>query len=461
MFSAMRLVPATCLVLALSLPAAAATVRVHIDRGPYTGPIELQLAPSRPDDLPRWISAQRVAADATDAAFGPVAAGAYIVLASGPQPLQRATAKVVVGADDTRQAKIVIPQRSVDGRISLGGKPLAGASVRIQSEAFNWSTETVTDADGAIRGPMWEAGTFNLAIYGGGLPSLVRWGVTLGREPKATFSVDIPARRIRGVIVDDRGPVEGALVILRSKLPGPTNVRTRTGKDGVFEYVGIRPGKHTLDVISNGHLLGDPIDVEARADDAVVERRIVLARGTPRNVTVVDQHGSPVADALVACTSESSVRSVGRTDDAGRAVLATTDDSIAWAAPADGSIGVVRLDRETSAVKITAARAASSLNVHILSTDGKGIPNVMLLMRYNGFVIPPALQQFLPIRNATTNDEGQAMLTHIPAGVWEIWPYSSTEESEALIASALPLAPININVVTGENEVTVHVRKNR
>lgn len=457
----MKLVPATSLVLAIALPAAAATVRVHVDRGAFTGPIELQIAPSRPDDLPRWIGAQTLAAGATDAAFGPVPAGAYIVLASGAQPLQRATAKVGVAADDTREARIVIPPRNVDARITLAGKPFSGASVRIYSDAFNWSTETVTDADGAIRGPMWEAGTFNLSIEGSGLPSMVWSRVTIGAEPRATFTIDIPARRIRGVIVDDQGPVEGALVILRAKLPGPTTIRTKTGKDGVFEYGGIRPGKHTLDVISNGHLLIDTIDVDAHADDAVIERRIVLARGTPRNVTVVDEHGAPVAGALVACTSGATLRSIARTGADGRAVLATTDDSIAWAAPSGGSIGVVRLDRGTSAVRITASPAASSLNVHILTTAGEAIPNVALLMRYNGFVIPPALQRLLPIRQPATNEEGGAMLAHIPAGVWEIWPYTSQEESEALIASAMPLAPISVNVVTGENEVTVRFRKNR
>lgn len=457
----MKLVPATSVILALSLPAAAATVRVHVDRGAFTGPIELQIAPSRSDDLPHWIGAQTLAEGAGDAAFGPVAAGAYIVLASGPQPLQRATAKVVVAADDTREARIIIPQRSVDGRITLAGKPLAGASVRIESDAFNWSAETVTDADGAIRGPIWEAGTFDLAIDGGGLPSLVWSRVTIAAEPKASFSVDIPARRIRGVVVDDRGPVEGALVVLRAKLPGPTTVRTKSRKDGVFEYAGIRPGKHTLDVISNGHLLIDTVDVDAHADDAVIEKRIVLARGTPRDVTVVDEHGSPVAGALVACTSGATLHSIARTDASGRAVLATTDDSIAWAAPSSGSIGVVRLDRGTSAVKIATSPATSSLNVHILTTAGEAIPNVILLMRYNGFVIPPALQRLLPIHQPATNDEGRATLAHIPAGVWEIWPYTSQEESEALIASAMPSAPISVDVVTGENEVTVRFRKNR
>src|SRR5258706_15493215 len=94
----MKLVPAVSVMLALSLPAAGATVRVHVHRGAFTGPIELELSPVRENRPFQPVASQRLAEGANDAVFASVAAGSYIVLAAGPQPLQRAVAKVVGGA---------------------------------------------------------------------------------------------------------------------------------------------------------------------------------------------------------------------------------------------------------------------------------------------------------------------------------------------------------------------------
>src|SRR5436309_6114887 len=157
----MKLIPAAAVMLALSLPAAGASVRVHVHRGVFTGPIELELSPVREDRPFQPVALQKLAGDASDAVFASVPAGSYIVLAAGPQPLQRAAAKVVVAAADTRDASFTIPQRRIDGRVTLGGKPLPGVTVRLRSDALDWSTEAVTDADGAIRGPLWDGGTFD------------------------------------------------------------------------------------------------------------------------------------------------------------------------------------------------------------------------------------------------------------------------------------------------------------
>src|SRR5258706_14899112 len=88
---------ATAVMLALSLPAAGATVRVHVHRGAFTGPIELELSPVRENRPFQPVASQRLADGAHDAVFASVAAGSYLVLAAGPQPPPRAVANVVVG----------------------------------------------------------------------------------------------------------------------------------------------------------------------------------------------------------------------------------------------------------------------------------------------------------------------------------------------------------------------------
>jgi hypothetical protein len=465
----MKLVPAIVMMLALSLPAAGATVRVHVQRGAFEGPIELMLSPIREDRPFQAVAAQTLARNASNAVFASVPAGSYVVLAAGPQPLQRTAAKVVVAASDTRDATFTILNRRIDGRLTLGGKPLAGVRVRLQKDLLDWSTEAVTDADGAIRGALWDGGTFDLAIDGGTLPSLVRSRITItGHGDTAAFALDLPPRRIRGVVVDDHGqPVDRAVVVLRAKSGDlPTNVRTITGPDGVFEYAGIHPGPYTLDAISQRHLLRDSIAFDAREGDSVVRQEIVLNNGRPQSIDVVDSHGSPLPDALVACTTDANLRAAVRTDSHGHAVLMTPpgDPCMAWVAPANGSLAALRLDRSAAPVKIVVPPPSASLEVSLRTTTGDGVPHISLLLRYNGMVVPPSFQKLLKreLFDPATNEDGRATLWRIPTGFWEAWPYNSEQEAEGLMASVSPvIAPINVNVVSGENRVVVRLNKHR
>jgi hypothetical protein len=465
----MKLVHVTAVMLALSLPAAGATVTVHVRRGAFKGPIRLEISPVRDDRPYQPVVTQMLAEEASDGVFGSLPAGSYIVLAGGPQPLQRASAKVVVGATDTREATFTIPQRRVDGRLTIGGKPLAGVTVRFRSEAQDWSTDAVTDADGAIRGALWDGGTFDLSMAGGVLPSLVRSRITIaGHGETGAFALDLPARRIRGVVVDERGePVERALVVLRAKSGDlPTNVRITTGPDGLFEYAGIYPGPYTLEVISQRHLLRDSVAFEAHEADSVVAQRIVVNSGRPQALDIVDDHGLPLPDALVVCMNDGDLRAVARTDMRGHAVLMTPpeDPGMVWVAPATGSIASLRLHRDQPVAKIVVPPPSASLDVNLRTTTGEGVPHVSLLLRYNGVVVPPAFQKLLrrELFDPATNEEGRARLSRIPTGFWEAWPYNSEEEAEALMVSASPLlAPINVNVVSGENHVVVRLNKRR
>ena len=107
--------------------------------------------------------------------------------------------------------------------------------------------------------------------------------------------------------------------------------------------------------------------------------------------------------------------------------------------------------------------ANASLEVATLTTDGGALPDVSLLMRYNGQLLPPEVAAELQRQQGVafgTNENGIARLANIPAGVYEFWPYRSEAEASALLASASALsAPIVVNVVTGENKATVRFQR--
>jgi hypothetical protein len=186
-----------------------------------------------------------------------------------------------------------------------------------------------------------------------------------------------------------------------------------------------------------------------------------------RELRIVDSDRKPVARALVTCATGADVRAIAHSDDEGRVLLATPENesSVAWIAPPGGSFAVVRFGTgDAKPETVVVPRASAALDVRTLTTTSDALPSVKLLMRYNGHLVPPDVAKLLPKENVSllTNDQGQAVLARIPTGIYEFWPYASDAEVEALIASASLLpAPIHVNVVTGENRVTVRFERFR
>ena len=98
------------------------------------------------------------------------------------------------------------------------------------------------------------------------------------------------------------------------------------------------------------------------------------------------------------------------------------------------------------------------------SESGEAFPDLWLLMRIDGTVVPPAVSRQLFTRGLRlmTNAEGSISLAHIPPGTYDFWPYQSEAEGQMLYDAAPAMAaPISLNVLTGENSATVRLRARR
>lgn len=451
--------------------AVAATIRVHVERGRYVGPVLLEIAAAHDEKPPQSLISKRLAGDAAHASFTLPDRGVFLVMASGPEPLQRMTAKVAVASDDVRNVDIALPARRAEGRITIGGVPLAGVTLQLRHRTWHWYTEVVADAQGVVRGALWEGGRFDVVIRGGPLAAPIRAQTQIDGAPTAKFAIDVPARSIRGRVIDGKGsPVANATIIHRAQRSGmPTVTRASTDARGVFEYAGIHPGPHTFEVVAEGYLLPERFAVDVGENAALTEISIAVEAGSPRPIEVFDSRGKPVAGAMVMCTTDAKLRAVARTDERGRALLATppSEHSVAWISPHGGSFAGIPLHGNAPAAatpRIVVPAPTASLDVETLTTAGAAVPHVSLLMRYNGMIVPPAVAGFLRKQRIelSTDDHGRAKLALIPPGIYEFWPYRSEAEAEALLISAVPLAaPINIHVVPGENRVAVRFQKTR
>lgn len=457
----MRIVVITCLLFAL--PVSAATLQVDVDRNGFAGAIELVLAPHEEGHLPEWSATKKLAAGASIARFTDLAPGLYIVLAKGPQPLQRLSAKVNVAASGAT-LRLVIPKTKTALRVTLADEPLAGASITLTHDELRWSTDLTTGDDGRFIGALWEPGKYDASVRRDPATAPHIAAINLGSEPLA---IDVPDRHITGRITGDDGKtVGGAQVLLRIEAPELSlNLRTHSAPDGRFEFFGVPEGAHSLFARAPSYLQSDAVTFELRGAAANRSVDLALSRGVPRTVRVIDGRGQPLANAALFTACDGHVKSTSNTNAEGRASVAlpASGSCAVYAVPKEGSIGVAQASGSRDLV-VRVPAGSSSLKLTLKSEAGDAFSDVWLMMRIDGVVVPPSITRQLTSRGLSlvTDDAGRVSLEHIPPGTYEFWPYRTEAEGRMIYDIAESFAaPIAVNVHTGENDATVKFKAKR
>lgn len=460
----LRMLPLALLLVSASLHAA--TIEVRVDRGAYPNPLTLHVGTPEGSGEPHWITSRTVGTEPVR--FESLAAGTYVIALSGSAPTERLTQKVNVGSDDERVYRLTVPKRRLNGRVTIGGKPLGNVTVTLSHETWNWSASLTADGEGNIAAPLWDEGEYLIDVRDGALTAPVKDLVTLAGRDEARLDLDFPNRHIRGRVVDEQGkPIANVKVLMRGKrgtLVPVTPVFTNAA--GVFDYPGVDSGPHTIRVNRDGYLVADEVSVDVSDADTIIEKNFTLAAGTPRELEVVDVHAKPISGALVLASAGGRVRALANTDAQGRARIATPKNTACaiWVVPDGGSLAAFPLERDAkNAARIVVPDAAGSLDVQTLLSDGTPLSNVNFVLRYNGELAPPDLARMMRRggNRLSTNADGVAELARIPAGTYELWPYVTDEEAEALVASAAPSkAPVSVTVTGGRQTAVVRFQKN-
>src|SRR5688572_15447406 len=96
-------------ILLFDLNASAATLNVEVNRQGFAGPIQVAVAPRVDGKPPEWSTTKTLPAGRSAVSFEDLPTGLYAVLANGPQPLQRLSAKANLGSDGAT-LRLVIPR---------------------------------------------------------------------------------------------------------------------------------------------------------------------------------------------------------------------------------------------------------------------------------------------------------------------------------------------------------------
>jgi hypothetical protein len=442
--------------LLLDSTASAATLKVEVKRQGFTGPIEVAVAPRVEGKPPQWSATKTLATGKSAVSFQGLAEGLYVVLASGPQPLQRLSAKANLGSDGST-LRLVIPRSKTELRATLAGQPLARAEIALTHDELRWRTDLQTGEDGRFAGELWEPGDYTAGVRRDRTSAPHSVDVSLSQSP---LTIDVPDRHVTGRVLAGGRPLAGAIVHLRSENGESTlTVRTQSGPDGRFEFFGVREGALTLTARAPSYLDSDAATFELRGTPGQHSIDVELTRGEPRVVRVVDMHDAPIAGATLITACNGHVKSMSGTNLSGNADVALPAGSSCeiYVLPKEGSLAL-RPVEGSEPLLIRVPEGTSSLRLALKSVAGEPFPGMILLMRIDGVVIPPAIARLLGSRGFSlmTNDEGSVSLEHIPPGTYDFWPYRTTIEGQMLYETATEFdAPISLTVRTGENNATV------
>ena len=437
----------------LDFTASAATLTVEVNRNGFTGPIQITVAPREDGQPPHWSAPKLLAKSAVT--FDGLDEGLYVVLASGPQPLQRLSAKANVGTDGAT-VRLTIPKIRTTLRAMMAGQPLADAGIALTHDTLRWDTKVATGDDGSFTGDLWEPGVYSASVTrNGSAPHSL--DVSLSPD---TLTIHVPDRHVTGRVTVGGKPLSGAIVHLRSESVESTlTVRTRTAPDGRFEYLGVREGVLMLTVRAPSYLDSDAVTFELHGAPAQKSVDVELTRGQSRAVRVVNTHDAPIAHANLITSCGGHVKSMAVTDAKGAAEVAlpAKGSCSVYVLPKEGSLGVAEVVGSEPLV-IRVPDGSSSLKLALKSVAGEPFSAMSLLMRVDGVVVPPAISRMLASLGFSlmTNEEGNLSLPHIPSGRYEFWPYRSSAEGQMLYENATEFAaPIALTVEAGENNATV------
>lgn len=447
--------------LAVSASAFAANLEVSVDRNGFTGPVTVAIAPRTEGHPPEWSSPKTLGR--ASVTFTGLAEGLYVVLVSGPQPLQRLSAKANVGANGS-SLRLALPKSRTSLHVTRAGRPVPRAAITLTQDELRWSTDLVTGDDGGFEGALWEPGLYTASVREDRTAGPHIADVTLSAKP---LSIDVPDRDVTGRVVGEDGqPIGGATVILRTQDEGSTlSIRTTSGADGRFAFFGVREGSQSLSARAPSYLHTDSAPFELHGPSAHHAEDLELAHGTLQSVRLVDARGGPIAGASLFTTCDGQIKATTLTDAAGRAQAALSADGscVVYALPKEGSFAVGRISgREPLVLRVP--DGTSSLRLALQSDDGSVFSDLWLLMRIDGSVVPPSIARQLAGRGLSlvTDSAGSISLSHIPPGTYEFWPYRTDIEGQMLYEVAGDAeAPISLRVLTGENQATVRFQARR
>jgi hypothetical protein len=410
--------------------------------------------------------------DASGIRFDHLAPGVYVVVLKGKGGLQQVARFVQVEEARETLETIRIDARRVRIAVLHGRQPMPEAKLLFDDKANLrvsriLTAEATTNAEGIVDQEIWLDGTPTINVTHRSLSSAFFYRP---RSASGIWTIEIPHQSVlvKTYDADTGAALEGATVIHAYHADDGERVSgfpNRVAADGTVRLTGLHHGLHTLTVSAPGYSPSAPRELTLRDVKEEQTIAIALSRQKGIRVTVVDSNGIPQPDALVLdgfVQLGTNPRSFVQTDAKGEFVLDTAPNERRHLAviPNSGSLlmtTVVADERGGGETKLVIPRPAGALRVTAVSKEGEPVL-IRYVLRYNGTFIPPAAVESkeLQQRMVFVSETIPYLVDRLPAGKYEIWPWHTPRDLEAIQRGGVSPAA-TVQLVGGELEIRLTI----
>jgi hypothetical protein len=227
--------------------------------------------------------------------LGGLTPGRHRIRVTGSGLLDAELRMVAVPADELRI--VVARQVTLEGTVTDGGVPVAGATVGVRGDAIGGTIEVPTTSGGGFTVTNLPEGRYQVYAHQGSLAARSVRVVRLGAGPFPPVELRLEAGAVVVGRVIDREEGTGAVAAIELRPIGDDEAPryARSGDDGVLRIAGVPNGRWIADAYAPGYL--SPGGVELEAGRGVPE--LALTRGGTIEGRVLDGDGRPIAGASV------------------------------------------------------------------------------------------------------------------------------------------------------------------
>lgn len=382
------------------------------------------------------------------------------ILKGGPLQQYAVALEVMPGQDQVVDA--FLQETDVEIRVVTDeDQPIPEAKVHLSHETGRWTGELVADALGMIQTKIWQQGRFNARVFPPNGAGATVTTADLTGDHRILWVAKLSARRIRGRTVDAESgsPVADVRIHLSGAAVGGQGIYvTTSGEDGNFEFAGLSPGELKVDTAMIGyaeyhavHTVSDSEqDIEIRLERARrIELRVRTAQGPPIQAAIIDL--SAGFQRQLTTSSEGSIW----------VPLGGREIRTIYVIASDGSFLPITLQAEhldpNQPFIVRMPLAASTLRVRTIREDGNVAVNAKLVVRFNGYILPPAVHVLLHSMHGNrlqTGADGTVLLSRLPSGDYEVWASTNNQHTRSLFEGATP-AGVKATLTAGERTLTV------
>lgn len=391
--------------------------------------------------------------------------GEYELTLRGTGAFEQYMTTVAVKAAETTSETIELAPVPLDIHVTRETRGVPGARLEVKHFDPRWVAEATTDEEGHVKGMLWQQGMFVAFVTTPAAAGAHIARTTLSGVREIEWRIALEGGKVSGIVTDAREkfPIARAKVSLKTKkATGEQELTAVTDEKGEFRFAYVPEGRQALTAHTTGYLVAEEtFELGPAARDRQIRLELVPAEVV--TVRVVNAYGAPLAGAMI--TDDSGApHARWSTDGDGRTAVPVRrgETKTLFVLPREGSLALSTITvpkggEELALQEIVVPRGEVTIDVRTQDGSGDAVPDVALFLRHNGVVIPERVAQMMFQLHGNvlqTGKNGSAQLRNLPVGSYELWPYFTRVEFQALMRG--PLTPGTALVATpGTNTVVM------